>query len=96
MRATCWVARLAPRARESGRPGFQRGTSSVGHSKEHLPIKHCKACGRPFAWRKKWAKDWDSVLYCSARCRQNKPTATADFVTKASPAQDRPRPPRQR
>ncbi|WP_439646905.1 DUF2256 domain-containing protein [Novosphingobium lentum] len=22
-----------------------------------LPSKECLACGRPFAWRKKWARD---------------------------------------
>uniref|UniRef100_A0A939MHG6 DUF2256 domain-containing protein n=1 Tax=Bradyrhizobium barranii subsp. barranii TaxID=2823807 RepID=A0A939MHG6_9BRAD len=24
--------------------------------KSELPTKICAACGRPFAWRKKWAK----------------------------------------
>jgi hypothetical protein len=28
---------------------------------------------RPFAWRKKWAKVWDEVKYCSERCRAAKP-----------------------
>jgi hypothetical protein len=26
-------------------------------------------------WRKSWAKNWDSVLYCSERCRADKPKA---------------------
>lgn len=26
-------------------------------------------------WRAKWADDWDSVRYCSARCRRRKVTA---------------------
>ncbi|MFM9939735.1 MAG: DUF2256 domain-containing protein [Hyphomicrobiaceae bacterium] len=26
-------------------------------------------CGRPFAWRKKWSRDWEEVKYCSDRCR---------------------------
>lgn len=34
-----------------------------------MPEKTCLECGRPFRWRKKWERDWDSVLYCSARCR---------------------------
>ncbi|MEO0399061.1 MAG: DUF2256 domain-containing protein [Pseudomonadota bacterium] len=34
-----------------------------------LPQKICPTCGRPFTWRKKWARDWDNVRYCSARCR---------------------------
>ena len=35
--------------------------------------KTCQACGRTFAWRKKWEKDWDVVRYCSDGCRGNKP-----------------------
>lgn len=37
--------------------------------KGDLPTKTCVTCGRPFAWRKKWAKDWEQVKYCSDRCR---------------------------
>ncbi|MGL4496404.1 MAG: DUF2256 domain-containing protein [Beijerinckiaceae bacterium] len=37
--------------------------------KPHLPEKICVACARPFAWRKKWEKNWDTVKYCSDRCR---------------------------
>ena len=40
-----------------------------GVKKPDLPRKTCAACGRPFTWRKKWARDWDSVKYCSDRCR---------------------------
>ena len=36
------------------------------------PAKICPACGRPFEWRKKWARDWDRVVYCSERCRRAK------------------------
>jgi hypothetical protein len=44
--------------------------------KEHLPTKTCPVCQRPFAWRKKWARDWPQVKYCSERCRrQGAPTA---------------------
>lgn len=38
--------------------------------KSELPTKICVACGRPFTWRKKWAKVWDEVRYCSERCRR--------------------------
>jgi len=31
--------------------------------------KICKRCGRAFAWRKKWERDWDVVRYCSDACR---------------------------
>ena len=37
--------------------------------KSELPHKLCAACGRPFAWRHKWARDWDQVKYCSQQCR---------------------------
>ncbi|MCB1427278.1 MAG: DUF2256 domain-containing protein [Zhengella sp.] len=35
-----------------------------------LPQKICAACGRPFAWRRKWARDWENVRYCSDRCKR--------------------------
>jgi len=38
-------------------------------AKGDLPQKVCAACGLPFAWRKKWARDWDQVRFCSDRCR---------------------------
>jgi hypothetical protein len=37
--------------------------------KDALPSKPCAACGKPFSWRKKWARDWDLVKTCSDRCR---------------------------
>lgn len=40
-----------------------------GVAKRDLPTKLCAACGRPFAWRKKWARDWENVRYCSDACR---------------------------
>lgn len=40
-----------------------------GVKKQNLPEKTCPTCGRTFTWRKKWARDWDSVVYCSDRCR---------------------------
>ncbi|WP_173274115.1 DUF2256 domain-containing protein [Thiosulfatimonas sediminis] len=44
----------------------------MAHKKVNLPEKTCQTCGLSFAWRKKWAKDWDAVKYCSERCRRNK------------------------
>ena len=38
-------------------------------SKADLPSKTCARCGRPFSWRKEWARDWDQVKYCSQRCQ---------------------------
>lgn len=43
-----------------------------GVKKEHLPQKVCAACGRPFTWRKKWARDWEQVRFCSDACRRGK------------------------
>jgi hypothetical protein len=40
--------------------------------KSNLPTKTCLTCDKPFTWRKKWAKDWENVKYCSERCRRNK------------------------
>lgn len=37
--------------------------------KANLPTKACAACGRPFAWRKRWERVWDEVRFCSDRCR---------------------------
>ena len=37
--------------------------------KRDLPVKTCATCNRPFVWRKKWAKVWDEVKYCSDACR---------------------------
>ncbi len=41
--------------------------------KADLPQKTCATCGRPFTWRRKWAKVWDEVRYCSDACRRNRP-----------------------
>ena len=37
--------------------------------KQHLPQKTCLSCKRPFHWRKKWERDWESVKYCSKKCK---------------------------
>ncbi|RYE94452.1 MAG: DUF2256 domain-containing protein [Oxalobacteraceae bacterium] len=49
----------------------------MAHRKPHLPTKVCVACARPFAWRKKWERDWDQVKYCSDRCRSHGPATDA-------------------
>ncbi|MEK9620587.1 MAG: DUF2256 domain-containing protein [Alphaproteobacteria bacterium] len=46
--------------------------------KRDLPSKICVTCGRPFAWRKKWARDWEQVKYCSKACAGAKQTASQD------------------
>ncbi|MBU2526967.1 MAG: DUF2256 domain-containing protein [Bacteroidetes bacterium] len=42
------------------------------HHKTRLPYKTCPVCKRPFAWRKKWERNWPEVVYCSERCRREK------------------------
>ncbi|MFM5364243.1 DUF2256 domain-containing protein [Aeromonas veronii] len=39
------------------------------HRKPHMPEKICPVCQRPFSWRRKWARSWEEVRYCSERCR---------------------------
>ncbi|HAK12901.1 MAG TPA: DUF2256 domain-containing protein [Chitinophagaceae bacterium] len=41
-------------------------------NKQSLPQKLCVTCGRPMTWRKSWAKNWESVKYCSDKCRSQK------------------------
>ncbi|MDP2226937.1 MAG: DUF2256 domain-containing protein [Moraxellaceae bacterium] len=43
-----------------------------GVKKQQLPEKICPVCQRPFAWRRKWARDWAQVVYCSERCRRTR------------------------
>jgi len=38
--------------------------------KGDLPTRICARCDRQFAWRKKWARCWAEVRYCSDRCRR--------------------------
>ncbi|MGB1967135.1 MAG: DUF2256 domain-containing protein [Litorivicinaceae bacterium] len=47
---------------------MKRGGKTV--KKGDLPVKTCPVCARPFSWRKKWERDWDSVVYCGERCRR--------------------------
>lgn len=44
--------------------------------KGDLPQKTCPVCQKPFAWRKKWERDWEKVVYCSERCRRTGKTAS--------------------
>ena len=36
------------------------------------PDKICRSCGRTFAYRRKWERNWDEVRFCSAACRKRK------------------------
>ncbi|MBC7941271.1 MAG: DUF2256 domain-containing protein [Chitinophagaceae bacterium] len=46
--------------------------ASFKGNKAALPSKPCVACGRPMSWRKRWAKNWDDVKYCSEACRRQR------------------------
>ncbi|MGA1351028.1 MAG: DUF2256 domain-containing protein [Burkholderiaceae bacterium] len=48
------------------------GKDSFRGNKGYLPSKPCSVCGREMTWRKAWAKNWDSVKYCSDACRAKK------------------------
>jgi hypothetical protein len=48
--------------------------------KADLPGKICAACGRPFAWRRKWVKDWDHVRFCSDACRTGRRDAAQALI----------------
>ena len=43
-----------------------------GHGAAQPADKVCAGCTRPFAWRKKWARDWDQVRFCSDACRDGR------------------------
>lgn len=35
------------------------------------PDRTCVVCGRAIQWRRKWARDWEQVRYCSDACRRS-------------------------
>lgn len=39
---------------------------------DDIKSKICATCGRVIEPRKKWAKNWDEIKYCSEKCRRNK------------------------
>jgi hypothetical protein len=41
-------------------------------NKQSLPSKPCVACGRPMTWRKRWARSWNDVKFCSQACRKSR------------------------
>lgn len=49
--------------------------------KKNLPTKTCPTCGLPFTWRKKWEKDWNTIKYCSDKCRKNKTAVSSGLET---------------
>jgi len=45
-----------------------RTMATAFRNPNNLPVKTCVVCQRPFTWRKKWERDWDSITTCSKRC----------------------------
>lgn len=41
-------------------------------NKAALPSKPCATCGLMMSWRRRWAKNWADLKYCSEVCRRNK------------------------
>ncbi|MBX9769329.1 MAG: DUF2256 and DUF3253 domain-containing protein, partial [Bdellovibrionales bacterium] len=37
-----------------------------------IESKSCESCGREIEYRKKWARDWENVKFCSDECRRYK------------------------
>jgi hypothetical protein len=67
-------------ARRRALAGHPTAPESVAQvSRDALPTKSCAACGRPFAWRKKWRNTWDAVKYCSDGCRGRGASAAASL-----------------
>lgn len=38
--------------------------------------KNCAKCGREIEYRKKWAKNWDQLKYCSDQCKRDRLKST--------------------
>lgn len=47
-------------------------TPSHRGNKAALPGKPCAACGRWMTWRRRWARTWNEVKYCSDACRKGR------------------------
>ena len=45
--------------------------------------KHCAVCGRVMVWRRRWARDWEQVRFCSDACRRRGITDTDRALERA-------------
>ena len=66
-------------AEDLGMPDKKRKPEKETPHKEKI----CKGCGRAFAWRKEWERDWGVMKYCSDACRGRKP-GEADAALEAA------------
>jgi hypothetical protein len=58
------------RVRGSTVPDRRQPSTREARTKNGFAPKICQACERPMEWRKAWAANWDSVKYCSEKCRR--------------------------
>lgn len=63
--------------------GRQRNGTGSGDGADDRTPKTCATCGRTIEWRAKWARDWESVRYCSDGCRR-RPTNETDARLEAA------------
>ena len=42
----------------------------VAQVKNGFEPRICVVREKPFEWRKKWARDWERVKYCSEKCQK--------------------------
>ena len=52
--------------------------------KGDLPSKICEFCQKPYNWRKKWARDWDNIRFCSERCKKEGKKEGKKYAREAS------------
>jgi hypothetical protein len=64
----------ATRQPRTGRIADDATARAFRGNKSALPSKPCVACGRPMSWRRRWARTWDEVKFCSDACRRAKGT----------------------
>ena len=48
---------------------FDRGT--------YKEFKYCAKCKKIMVWRKKWSNNWDTVKYCSKKCKNQSKQSTS-------------------
>jgi len=64
---------VSKRPRLPSLPGIPAASPAAARyrgNKTALPSKPCSACGRPMTWRRRWARVWNEVKYCSDACRR--------------------------
>jgi hypothetical protein len=62
-----------PKILRVDRWSFSRTPKPAGESMNES--RTCQRCGRAIEWRRKWAKVWESIRYCSDACRRHRPGA---------------------